>query len=204
MKKHIPYIILFSAVMTSCSNKEVPPREYVRYVESPSNGLKIQQEVNGVRYELQYQPINYCVMLEKRSFSIPSEIFEQEHKRFEGLEHYSFRIDKTAMDNLVGKLGDSSKYKKSITQYFDFGIQKDIKLVEGNDTIPCGVCEIDAGIANSYTFTLGFPNKNNESQTDRSQADRYIIYENKILHTDKVALCVKGKDVKNVPGLKMM
>jgi|GEM_PF-3822840 len=131
MKKHIPYIILFSAVMTSCSNKEVPPREYVRYVESPSNGLKIQQEVNGVRYELQYQPINYCVMLEKRSFSIPSEIFEQEHKRFEGLEHYSFRIDKTAMDNLVGKLGDISKYKRALPNILISGYKRISNLWKG-------------------------------------------------------------------------
>ena len=201
MKRSIIYMLIFSVVLCASCKHGVPPGEYVRYVENPNNGLKVKQEVNGVGYILQYQPIEYCVMLEKRSFSIPSEIFKEEYKRFQGLEHYILRIDKTEMDSLVNKLGDSSHYKKSITEYFDFNIQKDIKLVEGTDTIPCGLCQIDAGMASSYTFTLGFPNKNNEPS---SLSDRYIIYSNKILNTGNVTLCVKGKDVKGIPNLKMM
>jgi len=203
MRNIITYIFFLAMMVLASCNRSVSPSEYVKYVENPNNGLKIKQEINGVGYTLQYQPIDYCVMQEERSFSIPSETFKAEYDRFKGLEHYTFRIEKGAMDSLVNKLGDTSKYKKGITEYFDFWIQKDIKLVEGIDTIPCSICQADAntGMASSYAFTLGFSNKNTQEE---SQADRVLIFENKFLHTDKVMLCVKGKDIKNIPVLKLM
>ncbi|HWY99323.1 MAG TPA: hypothetical protein VNY36_09565 [Bacteroidia bacterium] len=203
MKNIIRYIFLFASIIIVSCDKTMPPSEYVKYVENPENGLKIKREVNGVGYILQYQPTEYCVMLEKRSFSIPLDIFKEEYNRFKGLEHYTLRIDKSAMDSLVDKLGDTSKYKKTITEYFDFKIQKDIKLIEGSDTIPCALCEVDAGLTGSYTFSLGFPNKNNEPQSAQ-KSDKIILYQNKFLNTGNVILCVKGKDVKNIPALKMM
>jgi len=204
MKRVGTYTVFFAVVILASCNRGVAPSEYVKYIENPSNGLKVKQEVNGVAYTLQYEPTSYCVMLEKRSFSVPADEFNTEYDRFKGLEHYTFRIDKNSMDSLVNKLGDTSKYKKGVAEYFDFWIQKDIKMVMGNDTIPCSICQPDAntGMSQYYTFSLGFSTKN-ESQAE-SQADRFFIYENKILHTNKVTLCVKGKDVKSIPVLKMM
>lgn len=187
-------------LLVSCSHGLLPA-DYVKYVESPTNGLKIKQEVNSVSYSLQYEPTDYCVMLEERSFSIPKETFEAEYNRFKGLEHYVFRIDKGGMDSLVNKMDDTAKYKKGITEYLDFAIQKDIKLIKGSDTIPCSICQCDAntGISPYYTFSLGFYNDNTSSE----QPDRTLMYRNKILHTGTIALRIKGKDIKDLPGLNM-
>jgi len=196
------YTFFFAIIILASCNKGVPPSEYVKYVENPKNGLKVKEDVNGVGYTLQYEPVAYCVMLEKRSFTIADDEFKTEYDRFKGLEHYTFRIDKTEMDSLVNKLGDTSKYKKGVAEYFDFWIQKDIKMVMGNDTIPCSICQPDAntGMSRYYTFSLGFSNKN----YPESETDRHIIFNNKILHTGNITLCVKGKDVKSIPVLKMM
>lgn len=160
--------------------------------------------MNGVTYSLQYEPVNYCVMLEERSFSIPKETFEAEYNRFKGLEHYIFRIDRASMDTLTNKISDTSKYKKAITDYFDFWLQKDIKLIKGTDTIPCSICQPDANtnISQYYTFSIGFYNGDNRN-TASDQADRTFLYNNKILHTGNVLLHIKGKDIKHIPGLKM-
>lgn len=206
---HIVRNILTSITVTislvSC-NKGVAPQEYVKYIENPGNGLKITEQVNGVGYSLQYEPAAYCVMLEKRSFSIPQDIFKKEYERFKGLEHYTFRIEKSSIDSLVNKLGDTSKYKKAVAEYFDFWIQKDIKMIEGSDTIPCSICQADAntGIMQYYTFSLGFSNRNTQDVPLNEQADRTILFNNKVLHTGNVKLDVKGKDVKSIPELKMM
>jgi hypothetical protein len=202
MRTTITYLLFFAVMILGSCNKGVQPQDYVRYVENPKNGLKVNQEVNGVDYSLQFEPVEYCVMLEKRSFSIPLEVFKEEYNRFKGLEHYTFRINRTSMDSLVNGLGDTSKYKKSVKEYFDFRIQKDIKMVMGQDTVPCSICQPDAntGISQYYTFSLGFSTKDDS----KSQADRIFVYENKILHTNKVTLCVKGKDITSIPVLKMM
>ncbi|HTA81450.1 MAG TPA: hypothetical protein VK783_00820 [Bacteroidia bacterium] len=203
MRQAISFIFLV-AILTSCKHG-VTPSEYVKYVEKTENGLHIEKQFNGVGYTLQYEPVAYCVMLEERSFNIPEDVFKKEYDRFKGLEHYVLRINKTDMDSLINKLGDTSKYKKGITEYFDFRIQKDIKLIEGLDTIPCSICQADAnsGISEYYTFSLGFSEKNAELASAQ-EADRVIEYENKILHTGKISLVVTGKNIKNIPGLKIM
>lgn len=203
MRKLYHYFILiaFMLGLASCSNREVPPAEYVHYVQNPANGLQVNQKVNGVSYTLQYEPVDYCVMLEKRSFSIPKEVFKQEYNRFKGLEHYTLKIDKEGTDKLMNVLSDTSAYKKSKTTYFDFAIQKDIKLIEGTDTIPCSICQLDAntGISPYYTYTLGFYHKSGTA----GSADRVVYFQSKPLNTGNVLLCVKNKAIKNIPGLKI-
>ncbi len=78
MKKFSTYILLFAiASIVSCShNNELDPASYVHYVESPDNGLNIKESINGVGYTLQYQPTEYLVMLELRSFQIPADTFQ--------------------------------------------------------------------------------------------------------------------------------
>lgn len=194
----LAYGIILSVLCASCSGG-LSPKEYVHYIENPGNGLLIKGGVNGVKYELQYQPIDYCVMQEKRSFSVPDDEFAQLRKRFSGLEHYVLRIERKSMDSLVSKMNDTAKYKKGVTEYFDFGIQKDIKLIEGKDTVKCSICQVDANTAISqyYVFTLGFP-------ANHFEGDRYFEFGNKILKTGDVKLAITDKSMKNLPALKMM
>lgn len=194
-------------LVISCNIHTVRPAEYVNYIEDPKNGLKVEKKVNGITYTLQYQPVNYCVMMEERSFSILQETFQNEYNRFKGLEHYVFRIDKVSMDSLVDKLGDTSKYRKAATEYFDFWIQKDIKIIKGRDTIPCSICQRDAntGISQYYTFSLGFYDKTEPipAEAQDKQVDRVFIFSNDKLHTGNVALRIKGEDLKRIPTLKI-
>ncbi|HTA81718.1 MAG TPA: hypothetical protein VK783_02210 [Bacteroidia bacterium] len=209
MRKIYVYIIfLFTANVLASCNHAVSPSEYVKYVEKAQNGLRINKQFKGVEYSLQYEPVAYCVMMEKRSFNIPHDEFKEEYNRFSGMEHYVLRIDKSKMDSLVNKLGDTSTYKKGITEYFDFKIQKDIALIKGQDTIPCSICQFDGntGISEYYTFSLGFFDKSGkEVSTNKSELeDRVIEFENKTLNTGKINLVVTGKDIKNIPVLKTM
>lgn len=201
MKYLIPFILSLLIFLAACSHKATP-QEYVHYIEKNGNGLLVKQNYNGVDYSLQYQPADYCVMMEKRSFNIEEETFAILKKRFSGLEHYLLRINRTDMDNLVNKLGDSSRYKKSIATYLDFDIQKDIKLLAGKDTIPCSICVPDAnsGITQYYTYSLGF-SKVIESASGEKE-DRIILYKNKILNTGTVMLNVKYQDIEKIPALK--
>jgi hypothetical protein len=198
LKQYISYILLsVSFFLVSC-HRELVPREYVRYVENPENGLLVNSKVNGVSYTLQYQPTDYLVMLELKSFSIPPETFQTEYNRFKGMEHYVFHIDIKEWDSLISHAKDTVVVRKGMTEYLDFKIQKDIKLVEGSDTIPCGIseCESSMGMYPYYSFVLGFNVK------DKSN-DREFIYGNKNIGTGNIKLTVKSKSIQNIPKLKM-
>lgn len=191
-------IILGAVVLSSCSRSELSPREYVSYVENPANGLLVNTSVNGVKYTLQYQPTDYLVMLELKSFSIPSETFQTQYNRFKGIEHYVFHIDIKEWDSMAAKSKDTASIRKGMTEYLDFKIQKDLKLVEGNDTIPCGIAEYESsmGMYPYYSFVLGFNTQNNG-------CDREFIFSNKMIGTGNIKLTIKNKSIKNIPKLKM-
>jgi hypothetical protein len=184
--------------MASCGKSSLPPREYVSYVENPSNGLLVSSKVNGVKYTLQYQPTDYLVMLELKSFSIPPETFQAQYNRFKGIEHYVLHIDSKEWDSLMLKAKDTAIVRKGMTEYLDFKIQKDIKLVVGSDTVPCGIseCESSMGMYPYHSFILGFKVENNST-------DREFIYSNKMIGTGNVKLIVKGKSIRNIPKLKI-
>jgi hypothetical protein len=188
-------ILIF--LLSSCS-EELVPREFIRYIENPNNGLLVGSKVNGVKYTLQYQPPDYLVMLELKSFSIPSKTFQEQYNRFKGIEHYVLHIDRKEMDSLAAKAKDTATIRKGMIEYLDFKIKKDIKLVEGNDTIPCGIaeCESSMGMFPYYSFVLGFNTKD-------YSGDREIIYGNKMIGTGDIKLVLKGKSIRKIPKLKM-
>lgn len=199
MKQKFPsyLFIVLAFVLCSC-NRSLAPGEYVKYVENPENGLLVKGNANGIRYSLQYQPTEYLVMLQLKSFNIPPDQFNEQYSRFKGIEHYVLRIYKHDMDSLVSKATDSAKVRKGMTEYLDFGIQKDFKMVVGNDTIPCGIseCESSMGMLPYYSFVLGFPIK-------EKAGDREFLYGNKMIGTGDVKLLIKEKSIRGIPKLKM-
>ncbi|HTA26701.1 MAG TPA: hypothetical protein VK809_02855 [Bacteroidia bacterium] len=200
MLKQIPLsLFLFGAsALSSCGKHELPPQEYVAYIQNSQNGLFVSTKANGVNYTLQYQPTDYLVMLQLKSFSIPAETFKEQYNRFKGIEHYVFHIDRKEWDSLVTKASDTSKVRKGMTEYLDFKIQKDIKLVEGDDTIPCGIseCESSMGMLPYYSFVLGFNAKD-------YSGDRKFIYGNKMIGTGNIKLEITSSSIKKIPKLKM-
>ncbi len=173
--------------------------DYVRYVEDSKNGLLVSlQNINNIRYTLQYQPADYLVFEELKSVSVSSEDFKTQYKRFKGLEHYVFKINRRAFDSLAEQKNDTSKTKKRLNDYFDFNIQKDIKLVNGNDTISCSIsqCESSFGMTPYYTFVVGFENKTIEG-------DRTFYFNGKKIGVGDVKLEVSGRSIDKIPELNM-
>lgn len=198
MKQITLYIFLIGLFTLTACGSRLSPIDYVHYVENPDNGLLVSSKINGVKYTLQYQPIDYLVMLELKSFSIPPEIFKEQYDRFKGMEHYVFHVDTKDVESLILKSGDTSKNKNSLMEYFNFQVQKDIKLVEGSDTIPCGIaeCESSMGMLPYYSLVIGFPNR-------EYTGDREFLFTNKRIGTGEVKLLVKGQSIQNLPKLKM-
>jgi hypothetical protein len=203
------YCILFLgiALLSSCGRSSLNPVEYVQYVQDEKNGLSIQENINGIKFGLQYQPTDYLVFSEAGSFDIPSETFKQEYDRFKGLEHYNFHIDRKKLDSLftsqkansTRSSQPTSQYSSSKTEYIDFGIKKDIKLIEDNDTLACSICECesDGGIHPYYSFIIGFPKK-------VFSGDRAFLFNGNLIHAGEVKLLVSGSSIKNIPSVKML
>jgi hypothetical protein len=200
MEKLLPYIILFLIVsVASCGRRALNPLEYVHYVENPKKGLLIKENVNGLQYTLQYEPVEYVTMREMHALNIDPDTFKMQYQRFKGLEHYTLRIGRRGIDSILNRQTDTSKLKGAMDSYFDFGIQKDIHLIEGKDTIPCGVCQYEGdmgGIAPYYSFVLGFTASN-------YKGDRTVFYKDNLFKSGNVKFNIESSDFNAIPDLKM-
>jgi hypothetical protein len=199
MRQIIWYLFLFvEVVLSSCGRSELGPKEYAYYVQNPNNGLLVTASLSGVQYTLQYQPAEYLALLQLKDFSLQEDTFQEQYKRFKGIEHYVFHIDKKEWDNLTGKARDTARIRKGMTEYMDFKIQNDIKLVEGDDTIPCGIseCESSMGMLPYYSFIVGFNARN-------FNGDREFIFWNKDIGTGNVKMEIKARDINRIPKLKI-
>jgi len=198
MKQITLYIFLLVAFMLTSCGGSLSPIDYVHYVENPDNGLFVSSTIKGVKYTLQYQPTDYLVMLELKSFSISPENFKEQYNRFKGMEHYVFHIDIKGAEALTAKSSDTAEKKNNLSEYFNFKVQKDIKLIEGSDTIPCRIseCESSMGMFPYYSLVIGFPSRD-------YAGDREFLFTNKKIGTGEVTLLIKGKSIQNLPKLKM-
>lgn len=213
MKYFKTYIFLFASalIFSSCGRSSLNPVEYVRYVQDANNGLAVQENINGVKYVLQYQPADYLVLLETGDPNITPQAFKQEHERFKGLEHYNLQIDRKGLDSLLGSEQKTQRsasngpnsvlntqYSNPTTEYLDFGIKNDIKLIEGNDTVRCAICECesDGGIHPYYSFIIGFPKK-------EFNGDRQFLLNGKRIKAGDVKFFVTRKSITEIPEVRI-
>ena len=198
-----PYLRLFLAILilfsASCSHT-LKPVEYVHYVEDVKNGLHPIQEKQPYVFSLQYKPLDYVALEELRQAEVSSEELKKEIKSFGAMQYFTFRISTTDSTKDALKVNKASDKESTERQnYFDFYIQRDLKLIEGSDTLPCRLCHCVRGNGltpyNDFVLAFDHPKK-------VVNGDLTFIYEDKILKTGTVTFLIAQSSINHIPQLK--
>ena len=83
--------------------------------------------------------------------------------------------------------------------YCSFQMQKDIFLVEGDDTLACGLFHFERtyDIAPYATFLLGFPLKK-----EKQNKDKVLVFNDRLFNKGTMRFVFKNEDIKKTPLLK--
>lgn len=126
---------LFCMLM-GCSKKVFNADDYVKYMETKASGMRKEKNIGTINIAVQYKTPQYIAIKERRMTDADS--INNITAKLEGMQYYTIRY------NLEGMQGDIMKYDLHSEQeyferlnYMSYGLQNDIKVVEGKDTLSC-------------------------------------------------------------------
>jgi hypothetical protein len=181
-------------VLFACSKKQVSAGDYVKYVEEESNGLKVSKNMGDIKYLLQYKPIDYVLLKEN-----PTEP-KIKKEDVEGMQYFtlSYALTNQEKDVLRYNLSGQADYYERVN-YMSYGLQQDIYLVDGKDTLPCILFNFVRayGLSPKADVMLGFE-KNKSGKTE----DKLIVLVDKVFNGGIIKLKVSKKDIEKIPQVK--
>jgi hypothetical protein len=183
------------------AQKRLLPADYIRWVNDTVNGLVKDTVVGDYRFTLMYRPAEMMLLKDTQSKTLRKADIKAMKKDYAGVLYFVLHI--TPLKNAVIPGLLPALQRKSIfdseVNYFSFGMQQDVKLVERNDTLPClsFTYERTFEYAPYYSFLLVFEDKNNKN------IDKTFVYNDKLLGTGIVRLRFSGEKFQKIPKIKI-
>ena len=158
------HITILCFALTSCgAPKEVDASEYILHVEDPANGLYVSKTIEEIEFSLQYKPEDYQLLRMGAD--------KARAQGTEGIKADCFNL-RVAVPRSVGAplnyLRANSPLQTDLVSYLSFGLQDDIFLVRGADTVNCSMSQFvrNYQLAPHLDFALTFPGTTNSNAED--------------------------------------
>lgn len=183
------------------TNIKLTPGDYVNWVQAKEHGLKKEKTIDDIRYTALYKPSKYVICEEERTNTLADSIVKRKTKELDGMQYYNLKIELKDGTGEFLKHGASSAadYKERVN-YFAFAMQNDIKLVEGNDTLPCLLFHFERAydVVPYGTFLLAF------SLPKNSNTDRTLIFDDNGFNKGIIKFFFRAVDINNQPQLEVI
>ena len=193
-KYHLITTILICLLSVSCTKKKVSGLDYIRYIENEDNGLKVSRNIDGIKYSVMYKPVDFVLLKENRNDNL-----KEKREDLIGMQYYtlSYSLITNDKDILKAKLNSKDEYFERVN-YFSFGLQNDVFLVDGKDTLKCKLFNYvrSYGLSPRADFIMAF-----ETKTKKTIEDKRIVIEDKIYGGGIINLKIAKKDIENIPEL---
>ncbi|MBU0764601.1 MAG: hypothetical protein KJ607_07185 [Bacteroidetes bacterium] len=168
----------------------------MKYITDETNGLRIKKTIGDYVFIAQYKPADFIVL--------QNDLYEPENDagllseadKLRGFHYIDLRINTTIGNHVLKNgLSDENEYYDRI-QYFVSGVQNDITLTEGTDTLICNLCHFEYNdLSPSITLVLGFERKNR----DVGNAGMVLTYNDRIFNTGIVKIRFGKDDLNSIP-----
>jgi hypothetical protein len=176
-------------------NRELTPLEYVQWVRDERNGLRINKQVDSYIYELQYQPVEYLVLLQERNDEIKASELKKETEERGDLQYFTFKMSSTKGK---GILSDKDLFIENKDIYLLSGLQRDFMLTEGQDTLECVMLHFEASnnLVPYDQCVLAFEKSGNPV------SDITFLFRTEKYAEGWIKIPVKREDINKIPKLK--
>ncbi len=193
-------VLFVTMIMLSASCNRVQILQagaYSSWVQNPENGLLVKKQIGEIEYSIQYKPLDF-VILQSNGKAVNKSEAQILKKEFDGMEYFTFRLKSLSENDALNMNSDNEGQYNLKLEHFINNVQDDFKLVDGQDTIPCSLCqyERDYGITPYQTFSLGF------NKVRNSPHDLRLIYSDQVMGTGPVSITIESGTIKNIPQLQ--
>lgn len=207
------FIIVLVVFVSSCGKKEetgsevgasltteasYSPLDYLKWVES-YDGLRVSKRIEKIEFQLQYMPAEYMVVkMYKDSLNTLNNVrLKASAKGYEQLQYFKLRISIDDFNDEIVKynIRNDFEYEERV-KYYSFNMQHRLKLIDGNDTLPCVMYNYERtfNLTPNSNFQLAFPVTGNKS-------NKTLIIDDLYLGTGKVMMALPEEKIKSIPQI---
>lgn len=204
------WAVLAALALSACGSLgPVSPSEYVRAVESPESGLRVEEKVGELRYSAFYTPAEYLLIRDMEGSAAgapPLSRLEEESP----YQRMTFRI------HLAGGQGEPLRHGlRSAEEYaqrlhYCIGLmQEDLRLLEGDRSYPCELFHFERAyhLSSALTFVLGFRRSEAEAEASRQgrpyreHGDKTLVFDDHLFGNGPVHLRIKAENLNELPEI---
>lgn len=175
------------------------PAEFMAWCKNPESGLAKSKEIGDITFSLQYKPLPYIVCTEQKTENITDDVLKTQTQELDALEYFDFKISLTeSMGELIKYNLSSAEEYNARVNYLAFGIQDDLKLLSGKDTLTCELLHFERAydVAPYATLLCAFPKSSNKEKT--------FLYEDRLFGKGIIKFTFRQEEINNIPQLKTL
>jgi hypothetical protein len=183
----------------SCNPPMSKPAQYIHWVEQEKNGLLQRQETPAFRYTFLLKPKPYLILKSQPAAWKDQSTFSLAEKTLDDLNYASIWLESPDGADLLKKDRPSPEELERRIQYCSFGLQHDLSLVEGPDTLSCLFAHWErmGSIASRQHFILAF-----EKSRRHSDDDKVFVFKNRMLEAETVRFPIQKNTIDQIPALQ--
>jgi len=176
---------------------KLAPSQYVSWIEDKNNGMEKEKKIDDIVFSVQYRPVPYVICEEEKKNEISDSLAKRRSAELSGMQYMNLKIEVPQGELLKYGLTKNAQYEDRVN-YFSFGMQKDIQLVEAGDTLPCLLFHYERvyDIAPYGVFLLAFPKGKD------AEGDKTLIFSDNEFNKGIIKFHFEGKDIKKLPQLE--
>ena len=173
--------------------------DYLKWVESEANGMRVKKALTDYSFTLQYKPHTYMALMRLKSPNPPVAELNKVKELYGDLQYFTLRI--TSGDNeelMKAQGGDNLEYFQRL-EYFSGQMQDQLRLIDGKDTLPCVLYHFERnyGLAPYSDIDLAF------AGTTAKNNDKILYYEDILLGTGPIYIPISGEAIRQEPQLQL-
>ncbi|MBK8705978.1 MAG: hypothetical protein IPN33_22105 [Saprospiraceae bacterium] len=182
--------------------KLLDAEDYVEWIQDPGNGFRKEKTIADLTFSAQFKPFEYIVCLEEKKNEIADSVVRRKVSELNGMQYYDLKISLNASGRelLKHELTSTQQYQERVN-YFAFGMQNDIQLIDGPDTLACELYHFERSYDASpaTVILLGFPvSKHNTS------GDKTLLLYDRTFNSGLLKFTFSKKELKNLPKLQTL
>ena len=174
--------------------------DYVRWMKDPDNGFRNEKTIDNLRFSVQYKTPEYITCMEQHGRACSDALVRKNTAELSGMQYYDLRIVLNDGGNELLKynLSSAEQYNERVN-YFAFGMQHDIQLIDGHDTLPCLLYHFERAydVTPSATLVLGFLQK-------QPEGDKTLLVDDRTFNKGLLKFRFSAAELNNKPKLKTL
>lgn len=174
-------------------------KEFVAWCNNEENHLAKSKVISELNYHLSYLPSESMAFLELRTEEYDYEKFKKTTDNFKEMTYFNFKIE------LTGGSGELLKYQlnsavqyESRVKYISFQMEKDLCLIQGQDTLYPGLYHFERAfeVVPYLTVMFAFDNKKFDKEKEFT-----IVYNDKLFEKGLIKFNYQNRQLIDMPNV---